>query len=277
MSNPVITEATFKSYDDTEIYFQTWKVANPTAHVVGCHGLGEHSDCYKFVADKLVHEGIQFTMFDHRGHGRSEGKRGVGTIDELILDLKYFIEEVVDKKLPLFILGHSMGGLVVIKYLIRHGMGRARAVILSSPLLGVSVEIPAWKRKSAGLLAKTFPGMTLHNEIPNKNLTHDEDVISYYDRDHLRTDRISAPMFISMLDSVDYVFKNADKISGPVYFQLSGDEKVVSRPDSEKFFNLINAKDKKIDIYDGFYHEIYNETQRQKPLQDMYDWLKQRI
>src|SRR5882672_8281753 len=112
------TEAVFNSFDDTEIYFQTWQVNNPKALVIGCHGLGEHSDCYKFVGDKLASHGIQFAIFDHRGHGRSEGKRGVGTIDEFVLDLKFFINDVMKLDIPRFILGHSMGGLVVLKYLI---------------------------------------------------------------------------------------------------------------------------------------------------------------
>ncbi|MBK9294616.1 MAG: alpha/beta hydrolase [Oligoflexia bacterium] len=275
MSDLQVVEASFKSYDDTEIYFQTFKPSQPKALVVGCHGLGEHSDCYRFVADKLVNEGFEFSIFDHRGHGKSEGKRGVGSIDEMVLDLKFFIQEIINKDLPLFILAHSMGGLVAIKYLIRHGMGKARGVVLSSPLLGVTVQIPFWKKSSASLLAKALPAITLHNEIPHKNLTHDQDVVAYYDRDTLRTDRISAPMFMSMLESIDYVFKNSDQLQGQVFFQLSGEDLVVSRAEAEKFFHKLKVKNKKIQIYDGYYHEIYNELKREVPLADLANWLKQ--
>ena len=85
-------ESVFKSFDGTELFFQKWAADNSKAIVLGVHGLGEHSECYKFLAEALNEKGYSFTMFDHRGHGRSEGKRGVGTIDDFILDLRFFVQ-----------------------------------------------------------------------------------------------------------------------------------------------------------------------------------------
>src|SRR4029077_4270 len=114
---------TFEGFDGSELFFQTWPVANPKAVVIGIHGLGEHADTYKRLAIGLQNSPYQLIMSDLRGHGRSSGKRGVGTVDEFVLDNKLFVNVVKQRfsHLPFFFLGHSMGGLVLSKLLIRNG------------------------------------------------------------------------------------------------------------------------------------------------------------
>ncbi len=275
--NNSVEEGVFRSFDGTELFFQTWPATRPKAVVIGVHGLGEHVAGYNFLAQAIgVHE-YQLTMFDHRGHGKSEGNRGVGSIDDFVLDLKMFIQAVkaMHPGSPIFLLGHSMGGLVLTKFLIRNGLTGAKAAIFSSPLLGVTVDIPAWKKKSAGFLSKVAPNMTLNNEIPNKNLSHDFEVIKSYERDHLRHDRISTSLFINMLDTIEFVFKNVDKMPEKVLYQVAGEDLVVSRPEAERFFNLIPGNKKKIIVYEKYYHEVYNEVGRQKVFTDLIDWLNQ--
>jgi alpha-beta hydrolase superfamily lysophospholipase len=270
-----IEEGLFKGYDGCELFFQTWTQSSPKAVILGIHGLGEHVDSYKLLALGLQDSGYQLIMSDLRGHGRSSGKRGVGTIDEFILDIKLFFGVMKERfpGLPIFLLGHSMGGLVLLKLLIRHGSLGALGAVFSSPLMGVTVEIPAIKRKSATVLAALTPNITLYNEIPLTNLSHNKEHIAGMEIDHMRHNRISPKLFVEMLNSMDYVVKCADKIQLPVLFQLAGDDKVVSRSKSEALYEKLTAPDKEMFIYNQFYHEIYNESGREKPISDMKKWL----
>jgi alpha-beta hydrolase superfamily lysophospholipase len=274
-----IEEGTFEGFDGEELFFQTWPVKDPQAIIIGIHGLGEHSESYKRLSEGLKGSPYQLIMSDLRGHGRSAGKRGVGTIDEFVLDNKLFCTLVRARypKLPFFFLSHSLGGLVLTKLLIRNGDMGAVGAVFSSPLMGVTVDIPPLKRKSASFLGAIAPNITLSNEIPNANLTHDKAVIAEYENDLLRHNRISPRLFISILQSVEYVFAQEDKIKLPVLYQLSGDDKVVSEPKAEQFYNNLEAKDKEKIVYTGFLHEIYNETERQRPFGDLKKWLEKHM
>jgi alpha-beta hydrolase superfamily lysophospholipase len=275
MGLQVEEEGYFNGYDGNELFFRTWPHDSPKAVILGIHGLGEHSGCYKLLAEGLQNSPFQLVVSDLRGHGRSEGKRGIGTIDEFVLDIKLFVEVVKSrfKNLPLFFLGHSMGGLVLSKLLIKNGDFGAVGAIFSSPLLGVVVDIPAIKRKSANVLAKVAPNITFYNEIPLSHLTHNKNVVKVYENDHWRHDRISPRLFSEMLSSMDYVMQRADKIQLPVLMQLSGDDLVVNRHKGEEFFGKIGSKDKDQIVYEGYYHEIYNEIWREKPYEDLLKWL----
>src|ERR1700677_4450794 len=101
-----IEEGTFKGFDDAELFFQTWPVGEPKAIIIGMHGLGEHSGSYKYLAQGLENSPYQLIMSDLRGHGRSAGKRGVGSIDEYVLDQKLFVDVVKNRfqNLPFFFL-----------------------------------------------------------------------------------------------------------------------------------------------------------------------------
>lgn len=276
----ILEEGQFKSFDGTLLNYQAWKNPGAKANIVLCHGLSEHSGTYKILAEGLTGSPFDIIALDLRGHGRSEGNRGVGTIDQYVLDFKVFVHDIIDKKYsenPKFFLGHSMGGLVVTKFLIRNGSMGAKGVVLSSPLFGVAVEVPFLKKKSAKLLSLLAPNFTLGNEINHSQLTHDIDIIREHDRDQLRHNRISSGLFLSMEESMDYCFKNEDKITGPLFLQQAGDDKIISRKRSEEFFANLKCSDKEIKIYPNMYHEIYNEKDRKVPHEDLKNWLTQKL
>ncbi len=271
-----VEEGNFRGYDGAELFFQTWTPqVNTQSVILGIHGLGEHGDSYRLLAEGLQNSPYQLIFSDLRGHGRSSGKRGVATIDEFVRDIKMF-QVVVKEKfpgLPFFFLAHSMGGLVLLKLLIRHGDLGCKGVVLSSPLLGVAVAVPAIKKNSARLLAKITPHLTMFNEINPEHLTHNKKVIEYNETDHWRHDRISPVLFVEMLRNIDYVFARSDKITSPILLQQAGDDLIVSQPKGAQLFELLKIKDKQRIVYDGYYHEIYNEIWREKPIGDLINWL----
>ena len=274
-----IEEGTFKGYDGSELFFQTWAKSRPTAVILGVHGLGEHSDSYKPLAEGLKDTSFQLIMSDLRGHGRSSGKRGVGTIDEYIRDLKLFFEVVRMRLpgLPIILLGHSMGGLTLLKFLVRNGDMGAAGCVLSSPLLGVTLEVSSLKLKSAKMLAMLAPNLTLSNEIVASTLSHDSAITSAYEFDHWRHDRVSARLYLAILKDIDYVFLCSDKIQLPILIQQAGDDLIVSQSKAADFFQNLKNPDKKLIVYKDYYHEIYNEVGRGKVFADLIQWLEEHL
>jgi len=273
-------EGVFNGYDNSELFWQSWLCENPKASLIVTHGHGEHSECYSRLAESLVADGYQVYGWDLRGHGRSTGKRGVvSSFDEYIRDLKLFVEFVRPRlgDQPFFKLGHSMGGLVLLKYLMRNGLNWSRGVILSSPLLGITVEVPALKKKLANFLRVAAPNFTLSSGIIHENLTSDRAVLKIYDTDHYRHDRISTVLYMGMLDNIEYVKARADKVPGPLLMQISGRDNVVSQAASEAFFKTLPIQDKQLIVYPGMLHEIYNEVGREKPIADLKRWLGQQL
>jgi alpha-beta hydrolase superfamily lysophospholipase len=274
------TEGYFRGHREYELFYQAWTPSKVLGTLVVTHGLGEHSECYNRLAQGLSENNWQIFVWDLRGHGRSEGKRGVvNSFSDYTSDLSHFIETLKSQKVktPIVLLGHSMGGLINLRALAEHGSLGLKAAALSSPLLGLTLMVPELKKKAAQVLAKYAPTFTLFNEIPFSDLTRDRKVIEEYTRDSLRHDRTSALLYLQILETADYVLSHAKKIDLPILLQQAGDDRVVSREASHQLFERLGSTDKDIIVYEGFKHEIFNELDRGRVFQDLAKWLQRWI
>lgn len=272
------TEGYFRGYNDFELFFQSWKTDQSRGTLVVTHGLGEHSECYNRLAEGIVDTAKwDIYAWDLRGHGRSEGKRGtIRAFSDYCEDYKKFVELVKKQtQKPIVLLGHSMGGLVTSASVIKYGEMGAKALVLSSPLFGISVQVPAIKEKAARFASKLLPNLTLHNELKYEDLTHDPSVIEEYEKDILRHDRISTSLFIEMVETMDYCLKSAGRVKLPFLLQYAGQDRIVSSPKAEEFYNRVGSDNKTLKLYEDFYHEIYNEIGRPIVFADLAAWLKQ--
>ncbi len=141
-----------------EIFFQSWKAESPRGILVISHGLGEHSGRYKYLLEHLKGKRISVYALDHRGHGRSSGRRGhVMDFGEYTADLAYFINFARDEYpgIRIFLLGHSMGGIIAMNYAIAHQDVLA-GLILSSPALVSVVEAPRYESRHGSVIIKIF-------------------------------------------------------------------------------------------------------------------------
>jgi alpha-beta hydrolase superfamily lysophospholipase len=270
-------EGHFRGFDGTELFYQTWEQPNSCGTIVITHGLAEHSECYQRLVDGLAPHGWSCLGWDMRGHGKSEGKRGaVKAFDDFSSDLKVLSETLPKLNLPkpYFLLGHSMGGLVNINAILKFGEMGYTAATLSSPLLGIAMEVPPLKDMAARFLKSWIPSLTLNNEIIYEDLTHDEAVYSTYDRDPLRHDKISLALYLGMIDTFNWVLLNAPKFKIPVFMQLAGEDRITSRKAAERFFERLGSPRKDLKIYKDYYHEIFNETGRQQVYTDLNNFLK---
>jgi alpha-beta hydrolase superfamily lysophospholipase len=266
-------EGHFKGSDQNELFFQTWTPDSVRGVVVITHGLAEHSECYHPLAKSLSDDGWCVCAWDMRGHGRSEGKRGfVLNISSYIDDFDCFLNamsrETKVKPENLVLFGHSLGGLVTLRYAQTHDRPYA-ALALSSPALGLSLPVPKLKEVLANFAIKWFPTITMFNEIKYTDLTHDEDMIKLYQTDNLRHDKISPGLFLSMVENFKEAAAAVESLRQPVLMQVAGEDRLVSTPAARDFFERLPNKKSQLEIYAESYHEIYNDFEKDKAIADL--------
>lgn len=272
-------EGHFRGKNGIELFFQSWIPGNPRSTMVITHGISEHSECYAKAAGHLTELGWNVIAWDLRGHGRSEGKRGfVDSFDDYIADLRIFLRFLRDSgrlDQPFALVGHSMGGLITIRHAIDADQNypSAAAIALSSPLLGFGIEVPPLKALAARVLDRVLPSMTMSNEIKYEDLTRDAEHLRTYKLDPLRHDKISPPLYLGMLRTIEFVRQNLHKVRTPILIQAAGKEKIVSLEAIQEVFPHLGSENKKLIVYEHSLHEIFNDLDRKKVFTDLDSFL----
>lgn len=272
------SEGFFKGHNDINLFFQIWDNPQAKGTIIFTHGQGEHSESYHRLISAFADDAWSFYGWDLRGHGRSEGRRGfVREFDDYCRDYKIFLDMVLKNEKvrqgPVILLCHSMGALIQLKTMIRHPDLRCDAIVVSSPLLGIAVTVPAFKARGAQLLNVLLPQVTMGNELSNNMLTRDPDVIREYEQDALRHNRISSGAFLGFLDSFEYVRPRAGEIKAPALFLISSNDPVVSSATAKEFYENIGSKKKELFVYPEAKHELINDTIRQTVFADIKNFL----
>ncbi|HEU4457066.1 MAG TPA: alpha/beta hydrolase [Longimicrobium sp.] len=261
--------------DGTVLHYQAWSAAKPRAALLVSHGLGEHGGRYAALARDLAPRGISVCAVDHRGHGRSDGGRAfVRRFEEYVDDLEAVRRSVAETHfagLPLFFLGHSLGGLIALRHLAAHPAA-FRGAILSAPLLGVAVKAPRWKVAAAGTLSRLLPRLPLSNEIDPAELSHDPAYVRSYREDPLVHDRITPRLFTEMMAHVGRALAEADRLPRPLLFVVPTADTVVDESAVLRFAEALPG-DVTIRRYEGFRHEAHNEVDRARVIGDMAAWI----
>jgi alpha-beta hydrolase superfamily lysophospholipase len=273
---------TFAGSDGVDIFYRHYQAEHERARLVIAHGLGEHSGRYGNIIERMLPMGISVWAADHRGHGQSGGKRGhVLNYMQYLTDLRLMIEQA-GKDLTgdgkCFLMGHSMGGLITI-YFGQRFPELVDGIVASSPLLGMIIEVPAAKKILGSFMSFFWPGLTMGNELDAGKISHDPDVVIAYENDPLVHDRVSSRFFTELMAAMETVNRQASSLRVPILMQVAGDDHLVNARTSEQFFKNLAVPDKTLHVYEGLYHEIYNELegQREKVLKDLEDWLRERV
>lgn len=272
------SEGFFRGHEDIQLFFQAWEKPQAQGTIIITHGQGEHSEAYSRLIAGLSDQPWNIYAWDLRGHGRSDGRRGyVAEFDNYCEDFVIFVKKIsaLDKvkNKPLILLCHSMGALIQLKTLLRHHELPVTAIVVSSPLLGIAVPVPAFKSQGAKFLNKILPQVTMGNEINNAMLTRDPDVIREFEHDALRHHRISSGAFLGFLESFDFVRPRAQDVKIPALFLISDSDPVVSSTEARQFFDSMGSKDKEIFVYSGAKHELFNDIIRNTVFADLKKFL----
>lgn len=269
--------------DGLQIYTKLWGPKKFKHLIFITHGQGEHADCYHRLIQALSENtDLAFFTYDLRGHGRSDGKRGVvKKFSEYLVDfatgLNWLKEELKITESQMFLLGHSMGGLITLRHLVENKDSQFKGAVFSAPFLGLSKKVPLVKDFGSLVLNQLAPSLTLSNEITNEDVTSDPLVIEEFLRDTLRHSRINAGTYLGSLESIELVSRLKMNLKGPMFFQLPENDPVVSTRDTLKLIKDLAFKDLETKIYPDRKHESYNDLGREEVFKDLNEWLAKQI
>lgn len=271
-------EGFFTSQDDHRLYYQVWKPNSPKGALVITHGHGEHSDSYHRLVEALAPLSLTIYGWDLRGHGRSDGQRGYAKdFNYFVSDLHNFYQFLTDQqafqKQPVFMLGHSMGGLIQTLAMIENPQWNVQAQILSSPMYGIALDVPIVKDMAALLMAKVFPKVTMGNEIQNQDLTQDQQIHTEYDKDVLRHNRMSPGVYLGSLMAFEKVRTKSNLIQVPTLVQIPEVDPVVSSDVTRDIFKKLGASEKVLKQYPNCRHELYNDIYRSQVYSDLSEFI----
>ncbi|MFP5488647.1 MAG: lysophospholipase [Acidimicrobiia bacterium] len=270
------TEGTFVAFDGTTIFHQAWRPDDsPRAVVLLIHGLGEHSGRYVHVAQALVDAGYAVHALDHRGHGRSSGTRVfVRQYDEFLRDVHQF-RRLVQRDhpgLPLVVLGHSMGGNIAMGYALGSQDGIA-ALVLSGPALRVGDDISSVQLKALPIIAKIAPGLRPQG-LSADAISRDPAVVQAYRDDPLvYTGKISAGLAAALVGAMRSFPGRYAELRLPILVLHGTDDHLADVAGSREFEAAAVNADVTAHYYEGLYHEVFNEPERDRVLSDLTAWL----
>ena len=271
--------AHFKSFDGLDLNLHLWETMQPPKGIVQVvHGLSEHIERYAHVAEFLNRHHYHTIGHDHRGHGLSEGERVfVKDFEEYTMDL-HKIHEFIQKRypnLPHFIFGHSMGGLISVKYLIDF-QPECKGIILTGPALKISREFSPILQKVVSFLGVIYPRLKTQ-KLDLSYISRDPEVIKKSQADPLvYRQGIKAGIAKAMLEATMEVQAKLNTFNYPFMVMQGTADRLVDPEGARMLFDMARSSDKSKKYYEGLYHEIFNEPEKDIVFKDIVEWLDQR-
>jgi acylglycerol lipase len=263
------------------LFWRSWLPPRPKAVLVFVHGLAEHSGRYREAALRFASRGFAALAFDHRGHGRGPGPRAhVSSFDELRADVRTAILRVRETQpaLPLFLVGHSQGGLVSLTFALREPQGLA-GLVLSAPFLGVPERLRPSRplAATARLLARVWPTARFANGVDPAFVSRDPEVVAAYRADPAIGATVSASWYRAMLAALAEAHAEAARLQPPTLLMYAGADALVDPAATERWLERAPSGRVEAVRFDGLYHEIFNEPEKEKVFARMEAWLERRM
>jgi acylglycerol lipase len=246
---------------------------NTRAVIILVHGIGEHIQRWNHWAELFRKESIAFAGVDLPGHGRSDGKRG--NIKSYAL-----LEEMIDiliksclktfPGIPVYLYGHSLGGGIVLDYILRRNP-KIKGAIVTGPLLRLGFEPPKSKLILAAIMKNLLPGLIQPTGLNTRHLSQDVEVVEKYKNDPLVHGKISVSLFHGSMKAAAYSLSHASELKIPTLILHGGDDKLTLPVGSREF--AAKTKMAELKIWDGGYHELHNEPFKNEVFQYIINWI----
>ena len=268
-----MSETMITSFDGTKLFFKKETSPDNKAVVVIVHGLCEHQGRYDYFAEKLHAAGIGTYRFDHRGHGRSEGEDTYYTdFNELLDDTNVIVDLAIQENpdIPVFLLGHSMGGFTVSLYGAKYPDKKLRGIITSGALVADNKK----------LITSVPKGLDPHQKLPNElggGVCSVEEIVDWYGKDPYNRKTFTTGLCYAICEGLDWFAEKMKTFAYPVLMTHGEADGLVDVQDTYDFFKTAASKDRQMKIYGGLFHEILNEYCKDEVIADMIGWMEKRI
>jgi alpha-beta hydrolase superfamily lysophospholipase len=262
-----------------KIAAQAWMPeGDPKAVVALVHGLGEHMGRYQHVAEAFNRSELALITMDLPGHGQSEGKRGHASFEEVAGEIDHLLEEAARRcpGKPVFLYGHSLGGELVLYYLLKC-RPQLTGAISTSPGLIPGTPVPGWKLLLAQMMNRLVPDFTMPNGLDLANLSRDPQVILLYKKDPLVHDQISARLGWDLLQNGKWIIQNASSLPVPLLLVQGTGDYVVSPQATRQFAQNTPPGVVTFKEWDGYFHETHNEPEKEQVIQYVLDWILSKV
>jgi alpha-beta hydrolase superfamily lysophospholipase len=247
------------------------------AGIILVHGIGEHIQRYSHLMERFNKKGYGIVGVDLPGHGKSDGKRGnlnSYTLTDEMLNLLITEFKKTFPGTPVFIYGHSLGGGIVLQYIIQKKPG-IKGAIVTSPWLRLSYEPNKIKLGFARMMNRLFPSFTQSSGLIVNHISHDQQVVKDYLADPLNHNKISAGLFHSASTAGNYSLQHAGELRIPILIMHGADDLITSPKATGDFASRTKLAELK--IWDGGYHELHNEVFRDEVISFTEGWIEKNL
>jgi alpha-beta hydrolase superfamily lysophospholipase len=276
-SSDILQEQWLDGKGGLRIFTRHWPASSPKASLVICHGVNSHGGQYVRAAEGFAARGFAVTALDLRGRGKSEGERFyVESVDDYVSDLSQTIEQARARHpdLPLFLLGHSAGGVTAASYVLDF-QDRIDGFICESFAFRVfAPDIALAALKGASHIAPHLHVLKLKMQ----DFSRDPDWVTQLLADPLTKDEVQPVQTVAALTRAgERLEREFGRITLPVLI-LHGTSDKVTRPDgSETFFDNAGSADKQLILYDDYVHDLLNDRGRERVMEDIVGWVRARL
>lgn len=247
----------------------------PRAVVQFVHGFGEHAGRYAELGERFANKNIAFVMHDQRGHGQTPGKRGVAASYDRLLEDVDAVRNRIDElypNTPVIIYGHSMGGNIVANYLISRTQKSHVCAIIGCPWLRLYKPFPAAVVAFATVAGKLTSNLTVVNKVDINTLTHDAELVRKTKEDLAYHGNLSLRLFAQITMRGEHAISHAKLITLPAMVLCACEDKLVS-PDAIRAFYENCGPNVTLKEYEGLYHELHNELEREQIFEDVFGFV----
>jgi alpha-beta hydrolase superfamily lysophospholipase len=272
-------EMQWLSNDGLQIFARKWEPEGEIKAVINLvHGIGEHSGRYQRWAEQLTGAGYAVMTFDLRGHGNSGGLRGhVSTFDHYADDVSLLLENTSKQfpGKPCFLYGISLGGIIVLYYLIQRQPQISGAIVTS---VGLHSPIAEQKLKVflARLLGSIWSSGSLPSGLEPDTICRDQKVVEAYLSDPLVHDRVSFGFGKSVLQAIEYVFDNVSRINLPLLLMHGTADQLAYPSGTQTIADSVTC-DCATKLFEGLSHELHNEPEKEEVFEYLREWLDQKL
>jgi alpha-beta hydrolase superfamily lysophospholipase len=272
-------ESSWVDKQGLKFYSKGWEPDQaPKAAVALVHGLGEHVGRFAHVGEAFNKAGYALMGFDLRGHGQSGGPRGhTPSFEAYMQDIDLLLEQVRRRYpgLPVFLYGHSLGGILVLNYGLRRKPD-LKGVIATSPGLHTELEKQPVKVMLAKVLGGVAPSASMHSGLATAALSHDPQVERDYVSDKLVHDKVTLGFGKIMLEANQWALQHASEFPLPLLLMHGKADALAFPSGSEEFAAALGGKAKLV-LWDGLYHETHNEPEKAEVFKTAIEWMDERL